>query len=506
MNSEHNLITIDNKISRDIRNLFPDIKEPVNPEQLTTNIIIDQYLEKTEEIIQLNLVASGEPLKDLTQIVKIDDFNLQGIAWASIGGIHTLNGNYKNAFTSFNMALDLNVNNNVKSFIYAELSNLLRKLGYTKESIAILKATSTLCVNEKLNWRINSLLGLCYKFFDHDLSLELLNKSAKYYKENNEHFRYANTLRNIGELYANKYDFKTATDKYNQAKIIAERHKLIQIKYEILNDEGWLEIQKKEHDKARSMFSNLIKQELPPYHLSLALQNLGYLEFETGDYRSAINYHSQSLQLNLKYDMRDMAFEDYYKLGNAYEKLKEEGLAYHFYSQGYDLLQTEIDLGLPILGYRKIVMNSYIEFLSNNQKLPYVNSRDEALSFVIGKPMKEIRNVFHKALLTMQIRRHKNAPVLCKALDIDTRTYFLYQKKLNLKRGQYNDTNLFSSQYFRQYIEALQPYTWREANNKFEEDLFKFLMEKYQHNKKKIAEVLEVSYPQVVMKTVGKRN
>ena len=120
--------------------------------------------------------------------------------------------------------------------------------------------------------------------------------------------------------------------------------------------------------------------------------------------------------------------------------------------------------------------------------------------------MKEIRNVFHKALLTMQIRRHKNAPVLCKALDIDTRTYFLYQKKLNLKRGQYNDTNLFSSQYFRQYIEALQPYTWREANNRFEEDLFKFLMEKYQHNKKKIAEVLKVSYPQVVMKTVEKRN
>ena len=506
MKTEHNLITIDNKISRDIRNLFPDIKEPVNPEQLTTNIIIDQYLEKTEEIIQLNLIASGEPLRDLSQILKIDDFNLQGMAWASIGGIHTLNGNYKNAFTSFNMALDLNVNNNIKSYIYAELSNLLRKLGYTKESIAILKATTTICTNEKLNWRINSLLGLCYKFIDHDLSLELLSKSAKYYKENNEYFRYANTLRNIGELYANKYDFKTATDKYYQAKIIAERHKLIQIKYEILNDEGWLMIQKKEHDKARSIFSNLIKQELPPYHLSLALQNLGYLEFETRDYRSAINYHSQSLQLNLKYDMRDMAFEDYYKLGNAYEKLKEEGLAYHFYSQGYDLLQTEIDLGLPLLGYRKIVMNSYIEFLSNNQKLPYVNSRDEALRFVIGKSMKEIRDIFHTALLTMQIRRHKNAPVLCKALDIDTRTYFLYQKKLNLKRGQYTDTNLFSSQYFRQYIETLQPYTWREANARFEEDLFKFLMEKYQHNKKKIAEVLKVSYPQVVMKTVEKRN
>ncbi len=506
MKTEHNLITIDNKISRDIRNLFPDIKEPVNPEQLTTNIIVDQYLEKTEEIIQLNLVASGEPLKDLSQIIKIDDFNLQGIAWASIGGIHTVNGNYKNAFTSFNIALDLNVNNNVKSYVYAELSNLLRKLGYTKESIAILKATTTLCANEKLKWRINNLLGLCYKFINPDLSLDILTKSAEYYKNIDEHFRYTNALRHIGGVHANKNNFNKALELYNKALHISKKHSLLQIEYEILNDLGWLEIQKKEYSKAQPIFSNLIKRELPPFHLSLALQNLGYLEFETGDYRSAINYHSQSLQLNLKYDMRDMAFEDYYKLGKAYEKLKEKGLAYHFYSQGYDLLQTEIDLGLPILGYRRIVMNSYIDFLSNNQKLPYVNSRDEALNFVIGKSMKEIRNFFHKALLTMQIRRHKNAPVLCKALDIDTRTYFLYQKKLNLKRGQYNDTNLFSSQYFRQYIEALQPYTWREANNRFEEDLFKFLMEKYQHNKKKIAEVLKVSYPQVVMKTVEKRN
>lgn len=498
-------ITVDNKISRDIRNLFPEIKERIKLETLTTKIIVDQYLEKTEEIAQLNLVDAGEPLKDLSRMLKIDDSNLQGIAWATIGGIHTFNGNYKNAFSSFNMALDLNTSNNVRANIYTELSNLLRKLGYTKESIAILKATSAFCNNEKLKWRINSLLGLCYKFIDPDFSLELLTNSVEYYNKNNEYFRYANVLRNIGELFLNKYDFKSASDKYNQAKIIAEKHALLQIEYEILNDEGWLEIQKKDYNKARSMFLDLIKRDLPPFLLSLALQNLGYLEFACGNYRDAINYHSQSLQINLKNDMRDMAFEDYYKLGLAYENLKEEGLAYHFYFEGHALLQTEVDLGLPILGYRRNVMDAYIKFLANNQKLPYVNSHDESLRFVIDKTMKEIRYIFHKGLLTMQIRRHKNAPVLCKFLEIDTRTYFLYQKKLNLKRGEYDDT-IFSNQYFRQYIETLLPYTWREANQKFEEDLFNFLMEKYQHNKKKIAEILDVSYPSVVMKTTKKPN
>ena len=505
MTRENYLITVDNKIARDIRNLFPDIKEPVKPEQLTTNIIIEQYLEKTDEIIQLNLIPSGEPLKDLSQILKIDDFNLKGIAWACIGGIHTFNGNYKKAFTSFNMALDLNVNNNVKSYIYTELSNLLRKLGYTKESISILEAANSITTNNRLLWRINTYLGLCNKFNDPDLSLEILNKSIIHYREVNEDYKNANILRHIGGIYIKKSDYSNAKIYLHNAIDIAKKYSLKQVEFEIINDIGWMLIEQKDFEKARSQYLELIKNKLIPYHLSLALQNLGYLEFECGNYRSAINYHSQSLQLNLKYDMRDMAFEDYYKLGFAYEKLKEEGLAYHFYSQGYAFLQTEMDLGLPILGYRKIVVNSYITFLSNNQKLPYVNSHDEALRFIIGKTMKEIRNIFHKGLLTMHIRRHKNAPVLCKALDIDTRTYFLYQKKLNLKRGEYDDT-LFNNQYFRQYIEALLPYTWREANHRFEENLFKFLLEKYQHNKKKIAEVLDVSYPQVVMKTVQKRN
>ncbi len=46
MNSENKLVTVDNKIARDIRNLFPDIKEHIKPEQLISDTIVDQYLEK----------------------------------------------------------------------------------------------------------------------------------------------------------------------------------------------------------------------------------------------------------------------------------------------------------------------------------------------------------------------------------------------------------------------------------------------------------------------------
>lgn len=494
------ITTVDNNIPRDIRNIFPDIKDQITPEFLTENIIIDQFLEKTEDIAILNLVDSEKSISDLTEIAQVDDLNLKGISWANIGGIHTFNGDYKKAFSTFEVALDLTVDNNVKSFIYAELSNLLRKLGYLKESISVLNAASTITTNNRLKWRINTLMGLCNKYSDPELSEKLLLNSLQYYVDISENFRRAGILRNIGELYINRSDYKQALEYLNSALKISKDNNMTQIIHEVNNDLGWLYIAKKDYSTARKVFSSVIKREISPYLLSLALQNLGYLEFETKHYRKAINYHSQSLQINLKYYMRDLAFEDYYKLGTAYEQLKEDGLAYHFYSHGYQLLQTEMDINLPIIGYRRKVVDSYINFLSKNQKLPYVNTHDEALKFVIDKTMKDIRYVFHKALFTMQLQRHKNAPVLCKAMDIDTRTYFLYQKKLDLKRGRYDDSQ-FENLYFRQYIEALLPYTWREANHKFEDDLFDYLLEKYGHNKKKIAEILNVSYPQVVMKT-----
>lgn len=198
--------------------------------------------------------------------------------------------------------------------------------------------------------------------------------------------------------------------------------------------------------------------------------------------------------------MRDMAFEDYYKLGLCHEKLGEFGLAEHFYQEGYKLLNPEFDLGIPFTGYRRKILEAYIQFLGNNQRMPSLNPFNESLEFTTDKTMKEIRKVFHRAFLTSQMKRTKNAPQLCRQLKIDTRTFFLHQKKLGLKRGVYDDSQ-FKNRHFKDYIDSLAHFTWKEANQQFEDNLFQHLLTRYQYNKKKIANVLQVSYQQVVQKT-----
>ena len=489
-----------NLIQWDIRNIFPIINETHSPEKIIEKVHIQQYLEKTEEIYLLNLVTTKGAIDDLNHILMIDNENYRGIALACLGGIHTFNGNYKKAFISFNMALDLPVTDDVKAYIFTELSNLLRKLGYFRECISVLKQAEKVAENEKLIWRIKTYIGFCYKSIDPQYSLSLLKNSISHYKMTKENFRLANIFRHIAGIHLSLEDFTTADRYQNQAMEIAIENSILGYETDVLNDKGWLLISKKEFDKARKLFLELTSKDLTPYQLSLALQNLGYLEFECQNYRTAINYHSQSLQLTRRFEMRDMAFEDYYKLGLCYEKLAEFGLAEHFYQEGYKLLKPEFDLGIPLREYRRKVPEAYIHFLGNNQRMPSLDPFKESLEFTIDKTMREIRKIFHKAFLTSQMKRTKNAPQLCSQLKIDTRTFFLHQKKLGLKRGVYDDSQ-FKNRHFKDYIDSLAHFSWKEANQHFEDNLFQHLLSRYQYNKKKIADVLQVSYQQVVQKT-----
>ncbi len=188
MGSVAKAIFNNNIIPLDVRNLFPIINESYTIETIVDKLHIDQYLEKTEELARLNLIASNESIDDLNQIIKLDDVNLKGLAWACLGGIYTFNGNYKKAYIGFNMALDLPVTDDVRAYIFTELSNLLRKLGYFRECISLLKQAEKVTTNEKLIWRIKTYIGLCYKYIDPQYSLSLLNSSINYYKKTREIF------------------------------------------------------------------------------------------------------------------------------------------------------------------------------------------------------------------------------------------------------------------------------------------------------------------------------
>lgn len=500
--SVQSAIGVMNVIPRDIRNLFPDINKLPSPEDQLSTIHRELYLDRMEEVYRLNLVSTDDALDDVKYVLKVDDPDLKTIAWSSLGGIQAFNGNYREAFGAFHRALEQkSTNDDVKSFAFTELSNLFRKLEHFREAEAVLTAALKWTTNEQLKWRIRTYIGLCYKYTDSRSALNSLAASEDYYRRNQDYVRLTLVLKHMGNVLVSVRDFEAAEEKYTEAMSMAIEQSLQEYENNIQNDKGWMLIEMGQYKKARDLFSIQVEKELRPYIMALALQNLGFLEFECRNYREAITRHSQSLSLTTRYHLRNMAFEDYYKLGLCHEELGRVGLARHFYSVGFNELIQEIELGLPILGYRRKLLEAYVQFLETYQRIPQVSVKQEIFSFSIGKKLKDIRDIFHKSLFILQLGRTKNAPELCKKMEINTRTYFKYQKKLGLKRGKPQKIPFEDNIHYKQYIESLASLTWREANEKFESDLYSFLIEVYQNNKKKLAEVLDVSYQQVVIKT-----
>ncbi|MEE8479127.1 MAG: hypothetical protein V3S42_03870, partial [Candidatus Neomarinimicrobiota bacterium] len=79
----------------ELRKLLPITLANIPTKSLTENLHIDQYLEKADEVNQLNLIKTASDIGDMQSLLQVDDPDLQSIAWSCIGGIQTFNGNYK---------------------------------------------------------------------------------------------------------------------------------------------------------------------------------------------------------------------------------------------------------------------------------------------------------------------------------------------------------------------------------------------------------------------------
>ena len=491
-----------NQISFDIRRIIPNINEYLKPEDLIQNIPINQYLEKADEINQLNLGGSGELIRDLSQIIKIDDSNLKGIGLACLSGIHTFNGNYKKAIFGINQAFNLNVCDDVYAYILTEYGNLLRQLLRTDEALAVFDKALQLTENDNLKWRIITYKGYCYKYSDKTYSLKLLTEASEYYLKNKNYSRYATVLRHISLIHIFNNNFKDANNYLSNAKNIADHYSFQDVIMGVKNDTGWLYINEKKYDEAREVFIELLSEDMIPYMRSLVLQNLGFLEFECENYIDAIIYHKKSLLLTSKYEIYQMLFEDYYKLGLSNERLGEYGMAGKYYSNGYELLLKERkQLGIILLtGYRGALLNNYIRFLSEQPSITHVRAHNETFEFSRGKTYKEILNIFQKYLLILHRNREKTIEDLCNTLKISLRLYFVYQKRLGLSKSK-RKTITINNQHFKNYIYSMLSLDWRSAKTQFDKDLYRFLLYKYHYNKSKIAKVLSVSNLTVIKKT-----
>lgn len=460
-----------------------------------------QFLEKADEINQLQLIHSESDTSDIEVLIKTDDPDLRSIGWCCIAGIHTFNGNYQLASAAFSQADIEGITQETLAYMYLEMSNYFRKLEYYSHSIILLKIAESLTTNDKLKWRIRTVRGYIFSHTDVKKAELILLESFSHYNSTGEKTREVFVLKYLGALKMNHGDYKKAMLFYDAALDIAERLENSD-QLDVLNDIGWLNYVKKNYEKARNIFERILKNDLThsPYRKSLALQNLGCICSDLMDYRGVINFHSQSLIYSEKYKMNDLIFEDYYKIADACEKLGDSGLAAYWNNKGYLKVLSEINSSNFIVGkYQKLILEASYNYLSNNQRLPHFNPTEKAFEFAVNMSLREIQRIFETAFFLKHYSQSNSDAELCKKLNMSRKSFFNYKKKLDLLRDI--KVERLDNRYLDMYISSLLSLTWSEVKNKYEKDLFTFLLKKFKNNKKALAKSLAISYSSLSAKT-----
>jgi len=492
-----------NYISFNIKHILPAIKYSLEPEQLTENISVNQYLDKVYEIKQLNLHGVDSLTNDVNHIINIDDQNIKALGLACLTGIHAFNGNYKNAVYSIDQALDLSVDSNVYAFILAEYGDLLRQLERMDEAQAVFNKALELTTNEDLKWRIKTYQGYGIKHSDPELALKKLNQASEYFFKNDNFSMYATVLRHLGYIYLQKNDSRTAKKHLEKSQSIAKGFGLQSILWDVRNDLGWYNVVEKNYEEAVKIFIELTKEDKGPYLDSLVYQNLAYIDFELNNYRSAIKNSKKALAITAKNEISHLLFEDYYRIGLAYERIGDYEQADKYLLEGYKKLIAERkELGIVLLsGYREKLFDNYFRFSRKLHLVKQVNKHPLTFEFAIDKSYQESLALFNRSLLLLHRTRERTIKDLCERLDISESLYFVYRRRYNITKTDTFDS-LTINEYFRDYLYSLLELDWNRATKRFDQDLLNYLLITTNYSKTKVARLLDVSNLTVIKKTI----
>jgi len=493
-----------NLITQDIRHTLPRVSHSPQINELTNTVSSKQYIEMAHEINQLNIGNSGNLDKDISLILLVDDLNMKGIALGCLTGVHSYNGNYKKAIVCINQAFEITVDDEVYAYILTEYANLLRQLKRIDESLAVLENALNITSNEKLKWRIITIKGYCLKYNSMSDSIDLLKKASSYYNANNDYSQYLTILRHIASIYLYYKKNSQAFKLFNKVKKLAEFYSYQSIIHLTINDIGWCAIQNNKYISAKYIFTNLLKNDMTVYTKCLVLQNIAYLEFEQKNFRTSIEFHHKSLELTKEYEILEMLFEDYYKLGLAYEKIGHYEDAEKYYSDGYKQLQSEKnDIGIILLsGYRGLLLDNYIRFITNKPSISNAGIHPNTFKFTKGKSYKEMLDIFQKHLLTLHRKQTDTIKEICNNLKISMRLYFVYQDRYSITK-HLNINDEITNEHLLNYIYFMQNLEWRVAVKQFDKDLYRHLLSEHHYNKSKISEILNVSLLTVIKKTAN---
>jgi len=457
-----------------------------------------------------------DALKNITkglQFDNIEDIGTKALVLTGMGKQYILEGKMQLSYEVFQKAKSIvkenenNLHTDIIAYFYYEYTqifsifkdehnvrrNLTKALHYAKSDILISQINY---VNARHNRKIKN-----------DNYFNILLSCVNRLKDKGKYATYIFGLFRIGVQYARDDDHINAKYYYKTALKESINNGLKKIESNIHNSFGYLLIREGKLSEGIKYLKNY-KDNVESFSTqTLMIENIAYAYYLMGDYATSIDGFLEAYNLaKINGVIQQLPIQCYY-LGECYDKLDKPHQALSYYKLGYDHAKEQLKMGFSYSGERPMVMEAYTQYL---EKIAYTKFKEapteNVFHFAIGKSWKEITHLFQYHLLMVHLQRVIQSEDLYKTLEIKESTFFAIKARLAKQNylippireisKSFDATHKINS--FVLYIENnLMNLSWKEAHKRFEKDIFRFLYQKYGFQKRRLEDVLELSYPSV---------
>jgi len=328
-------------------------------------------------------------------------------------------------------------------------------------------------------------------------------------KKTKKHATYVIGLYRIGITYAELEDYDNARKYYDVAKEKADEYGVEVIGHQIENAIGYLYIRNNQLDKGVDYLTDHIGNVKSYYTKVLMTENIAYAYYLKKDYTTSAEKFLDAYNMAKINNVISQLPEECTFLGHCYSKLNKPQEALAYYKLGYDHALEQINEGFSYSGVRLNAMDAYVKYL---ETVAYHKFEKDPIAdpfqFALGKTWKEILNLFQYNFIMIHLRQTNVKDKFFKQINMKPSTYF--SAKSRLKKAEFNIPNIkdTSKEYDENKEYSLQLYikknlielSWKEANKRFEKDMFRFLYQQYAFQNRKMESILKISYPNVLLK------
>ncbi len=330
-----------------------------------------------------------------------------------------------------------------------------------------------------------------------------LIRSSRYFEEIGSYATLSYHYKNIGNAYRVNRQFDEAMTYYQKGIEIVEEHGLGHIKAAIYHDIGMWKFH--QGDFEGSIQTLLQTENIADSYFtrSFTLANIAYLYLHKTLVDLSIDYFKRALDIATHNGVVFLIPGVCYYLGSLSEKQNDFHTAEKYYSQAYHAANELVDHNFECRGDIKRALQAYVPFLLRHPHQdtagPLPNNK-LGFEFAIDKNIKEIRGIFQSSLFKRVLQNSTSKSVGIKKLGLAQRTFYTVRDRI------VDYKNLPVPAEVDAFIAKYHQLPWKEINQKFEAMVISYLYASYDHNKKKLAGKLGISYPGVLQLTARIKN